>query len=479
MKNSKIPLLPLFIADAFIFVFVLACAMPSLTRGEAMSGTQTFLCCMAVLIGMCLMLVPYYLEYKKDIAKKHEHTEEARKNFEIIFDELAALRLALADLVERLENDEMKYDSIPAVEKVVVELKRDLKNIADSLAETRTNTDESISNLESARRNTKQSLEEIGADIAVLKESLSAINEFVTEEFDNIKLTINNTRIENQTSDLDDDSEGEGVVSFDDDVDDEIDNKLEEKPRVTGKVEVGHLLHRALLNANDTKSSVEKFLTLSGNLPKETIDKTETKEESQNDDSPIAEEVSETIDTDEIAQQTTNNVAKELTENDDESDFFESADSPVNVDVESAQNNTKPIEESLQSSKEPTQQLSNDNPIEEQKEEPMLFDDLPVSRGKIKPKKGDAVITVNALIGIGNKPYLRGDGAGLSQTKGTPMDYIEIGKWRYVLPEFDAPVNFTVLKNDITPPSGNANFSIKIGEKSELNLIFPLEQELF
>ena len=109
----------------------------------------------------------------------------------------------------------------------------------------------------------------------------------------------------------------------------------------------------------------------------------------------------------------------------------------------------------------------------------MLFDDLPISRGKIKPKKGDTVITVNALIGIGNTPYLRGNGAGLSQDKGIAMHYVEIGKWQYVMPDLDETLNFSVLKNDITLPQGESNFTINAGERKELNLFFPMEQELF
>lgn len=106
----------------------------------------------------------------------------------------------------------------------------------------------------------------------------------------------------------------------------------------------------------------------------------------------------------------------------------------------------------------------------------MLFDNLPESReSPVKPKKGDAVIVVNALIGIGNKPYLRGDGAGLSPDKGVPMDYIEIGKWRYVLRDFDGELHYTILKNDEVPPNGESNFSISCGQKNELNLFFPID----
>lgn len=40
-------------------------------------------------------------------------------------------------------------------------------------------------------------------------------------------------------------------------------------------------------------------------------------------------------------------------------------------------------------------------------------------------------VQVLALIGIGNKPFLRGDIPGLSKEQGVPMEFVEIGKWRW------------------------------------------------
>ena len=111
MKNSKIPLLPLYIADAVVIVLVLTIALPSAFRGESISTAQTIFCCLAVLLSMFALLVPYFLEYKKDIATKFEHSDEAQKNFEIIFDDLSALREALADIVERLEKNEDNFSA--------------------------------------------------------------------------------------------------------------------------------------------------------------------------------------------------------------------------------------------------------------------------------------------------------------------------------------------------------------------------------
>ena len=55
------------------------------------------------------------------------------------------------------------------------------------------------------------------------------------------------------------------------------------------------------------------------------------------------------------------------------------------------------------------------------------------------------------------------------------MDYLEIGKWRYVLPDFDGQIHFKILKNDSVPPSGESEFAISRGEKLDLNLAFPMD----
>ena len=176
MKNSKIPLLPLYIADAVVIVLVLAIALPSAFRGESISTAQTIFCCLAVLLSMFALLVPYFLEYKKDIATKFEHSDEAQKNFEIIFDDLSALRDALADLVVRVENDEENFSGITQFEKNLINLKDSAKNKFVEYNESIASLSDSVSKLESAVKNAKNSLEEIGADLVVIKEIEQANN---------------------------------------------------------------------------------------------------------------------------------------------------------------------------------------------------------------------------------------------------------------------------------------------------------------
>ena len=63
---------------------------------------------------------------------------------------------------------------------------------------------------------------------------------------------------------------------------------------------------------------------------------------------------------------------------------------------------------------------------------------------------GTALI-VNLMIGIGNKPFVRGTGPGLSQDKGVPMSFLGIGRWQWISPDPEASATVEVWKNDQSP----------------------------
>ena len=85
--------------------------------------------------------------------------------------------------------------------------------------------------------------------------------------------------------------------------------------------------------------------------------------------------------------------------------------------------------------------------IEEQaaEEVPAVATPEPVAAGT-----GTALI-VNLMIGIGNKPFVRGTGPGLSPDKGVPMSFLGIGRWQWVSPDPEAPATIEVWKNDQSP----------------------------
>ena len=71
-----------------------------------------------------------------------------------------------------------------------------------------------------------------------------------------------------------------------------------------------------------------------------------------------------------------------------------------------------------------------------------------------EPTSGGAsgtALIVNLMIGIGNKPFVRGTGPGLSQDKGIPMSFLGIGRWQWISPDPEAPATVEVWKNDQSP----------------------------
>ena len=71
------------------------------------------------------------------------------------------------------------------------------------------------------------------------------------------------------------------------------------------------------------------------------------------------------------------------------------------------------------------------------------------------------------MIGIGNKPYVRGQGPGLSWEEGVPMNFIEIGKWAWSPPQKNVSVTIQIYRND-EDPDNTGKHEIKAGEKFEL-----------
>lgn len=95
----------------------------------------------------------------------------------------------------------------------------------------------------------------------------------------------------------------------------------------------------------------------------------------------------------------------------------------------------------------------------------------PVAR-HVSAKKNDAVFTVNILIGIGNKPYLRGSGGGLCWEAGVPMEFEEIGKWRWLAPaDLDGFVEVQVFRND-EDADRNGTHLLEPGQKLEVAPVF-------
>ncbi len=88
---------------------------------------------------------------------------------------------------------------------------------------------------------------------------------------------------------------------------------------------------------------------------------------------------------------------------------------------------------------------------EEEEEEAEEAAPAPAEADETAGGAAGTALIVNLMIGIGNKPFVRGTGPGLSRDKGVPMSFLGIGRWQWVSPDPEAPATVEVWKNDQSP----------------------------
>ena len=86
---------------------------------------------------------------------------------------------------------------------------------------------------------------------------------------------------------------------------------------------------------------------------------------------------------------------------------------------------------------------------------------------KTSSNNGTTTVVANVMIGIGNKPFLRGEGPGLNWDEGVSMNFIEIGKWAWSPPRKNASLTVQVYRNDKDPDKGG-KVEVKPGQKLEI-----------
>ena len=81
-------------------------------------------------------------------------------------------------------------------------------------------------------------------------------------------------------------------------------------------------------------------------------------------------------------------------------------------------------------------------------------------------KRVPAVVDVKLDVGFGNSIYLRGQGAGLTWDRGTPLTCVDGKTWRWSK-ELQGPVTFKVLINDQVWADGG-DVTLAPGQRLEL-----------
>jgi hypothetical protein len=93
-------------------------------------------------------------------------------------------------------------------------------------------------------------------------------------------------------------------------------------------------------------------------------------------------------------------------------------------------------------------------------------------KGRVLTQKSNTVVTASVFIGIGNKPFIRGSGAGLSWESGVAMEFEEIGKWTWHAPiDLQETVEIQIYRNDQDPDT-HGRFTLKPGQRLDLSPVF-------
>ena len=83
-------------------------------------------------------------------------------------------------------------------------------------------------------------------------------------------------------------------------------------------------------------------------------------------------------------------------------------------------------------------------------------------------KSSITTVAVKKLMGIGNKPFLRGSGAGLSWDKGVEMEFQEIGKWTWSAPvDLSEAIEIQIYRND-GEADRKGKYSLRLGQRLEI-----------
>ena len=103
-----------------------------------------------------------------------------------------------------------------------------------------------------------------------------------------------------------------------------------------------------------------------------------------------------------------------------------------------------------------------------------MFGDVVPSKVKkrVRTKKSDSAVVASVFIGIGNKPFVRGSGAGLNWDKGIAMEFVEIGKWQWIAPaDLDEPVELQLYRNDEDVDS-TGKYTLEPGQQLDISPVF-------
>lgn len=458
--QKKFSMFPIFAADALMFLAVFLIALPNIFLKEPLEVGQTFALAAVVLIAMFMVLVPIVLSARK---KNPEDMDlKSSKEIRQIFADLRTLRDALmeqikkidiageeierldalsksleAELAELKESGELKFEEeLKSLNLSISALKSDFANIAqksncseeiellrgkiETLSEKSEGKFQILDDICEQLQNIADSFAEETKELEETSEEISSEeNQEKTEEVEQTEEPNKETAEEEQELQVADEKSGgfdDEDFGKDDNIEEEMEDPEDEEPisedyetpksEAKGNPKWAGMLDKAFQNSQSfsTRETVSRFIEKNrqGDAP----------EESNGVEVPLEKQ---------NASDTASSISMEDLEKTET--YSEVSEGVSRYEEKIAREDTLFPEEELPQAHKPRQ-----------------------------IKSGDTAVVVNAFLGIGNTPCIRGNGAGLSKEKGTAMDLLEIGKYQWKCEGIiSEPVKISIWLNDEIP----------------------------
>ena len=459
---------PFYFAALFILILVLGFAFVQLKTNDLLDTWQLITCILASGIASILVFIPHLIDRFFAIAldpSKFKNDELERKTY---FD--------IKEMRGELEAISVKIDKVPTlVDKIVteagnkIEMDPAITELSNTLELAQNTLLEKISAVEELILHppllpeTKQGDSQTDKKLNALQKSVDSIAK-QTEQLQALiaSISTSNSNGENTPKEIEEEIDEPEVLSDEvdelsddfklsdtEDIDSDNVEELEEDQlpeyQPGDQSEDPELEEEGLILPNEPdiqtenpEPSVGSTLpqTMVSGLP-EDEDPQEDRSENDSPDPEDDQENEEIIDEQEKAVLDKKEVTDELP-----------------IDLPDPAETLRKVDAILQDT-DPTQPLQPEPEIEQEKT-------------PAKPVSGTTSVIANVMIGIGNKPFLRGEGPGLSWDEGVPMNFIEIGKWSWSPPRKNASLTVQLYRND-EDPDQTGKIEVKAGDKIEIN----------
>lgn len=457
--EEGLPKWPFFFSALFIFAGAIGFAYFHFHTAGVLEVWQILVCILSSGMACLLIFMPFLLERSLQLCLETANRKDDELFRKVYFD--------LKEVRNDLESLAVKIDKVPTlVDKIVSdsvkdsnsaeEIANELHKMQDDIAlklgriEELASKEPPIKEPEPELIETKKSVAELEKTITSLSSQADEIINLIKDlptEFPEPQIQVLSPPREPQ------EEESKKKTPTSDPK--KITEESEEKPE---EIEISGILHEDAFSPDaEVQEIMEENQALSDDQEQETTDDELNMEEEDLEPSPVAVE----DDLEESEEDPINLLEEEI---------IDPPEQHENLNIESELEQTAGLSEAPKSDE---LDLGLPDPEETIRKVDALLSGKPTEETKAKPAKdkstnsGMTSVVANVMIGIGNKPFVRGEGPGLSWDEGVAMNFIEIGKWAWSPTRKNASLTIQIYRNDEDPDKGG-KYEIKPGEKFEV-----------